>query len=225
MIQVVPAILRVSYATLAERAALVAGLVPLVQVDVVDGIYAPEPTWPYAGDTEGMFEKLQSGEERLPLHDRLKYEADLLIQNPELSLDSWIHAGFKQIVIHFESTKHLDDIIVRLRGAPCTIGLAFKPETSLEVITPWISKVDFVQCMGNDRVGQTGVPLDPKVLHRVSRLRAQFPELLIGVDIGVNFETAPKLIAAGVTRLVAGSAIFESGNPELAIRRLGGEAV
>lgn len=225
MIQIVPAILRVPYATLKERAALVVGLVPLVQVDIVDGLYAPDPTWPYEGDAEEMFQKLQNGEERLPESDRLVYEADLLIQNPEVSLESWIAAGFKQIIIHFESTTHLDEIITRLRESGCVIGLAFKPGTALDAIIPWIPKIDFVQCMGNDLVGQAGVSLDPQVLATVSRLRAQFSGLPIGVDIGVNFETAPKLIAAGATRLVAGSAIFASDNPALALRRLGGETV
>ena len=75
--------------------------------------------------------------------------------------------------------------------------------------------------MGNDRIGFGGVPLDEElVLPKISELRKRHPELTISVDIGVNAETAPRLIAAGATRLVAGSAIFGKANPAQAIKEL-----
>ena len=175
-------------------------------------------------DEENIFEKLQNGEERLPESDRLMYEADLLINAPEITLDSWIAAGFKQFIIHLESTDDMGGIISRLRSAGVGVGIAFKPSTSNDKLAPYINAIDFVQCMGNDLVGQAGVPLDPLVLDKIRDLRKKFPDLPLGVDIGVSTETAPELIAAGATRLAAGSAIFKSEDPERAIRKLAGES-
>ena len=51
-------------------------------------------------------------------------------------------------------------------------------------------------------------------------LRTRHQNSIISVDIGVNLQTAPKLVDAGATKLVSGSAIFESDNIEEAIRKL-----
>ena len=89
-------------------------------------------------------------------------------------------------------------------------GIAFKPSMSLENVFSLISLVDFVQCMGNDKIGISGVSLDEKVYDRVKLLREKYPDLPIEVDIGVNEETAPLLVDAGATKLITGSVLFTS---------------
>jgi ribulose-phosphate 3-epimerase len=64
--------------------------------------------------------------------------------------------------------------------------------------------------MGNDTLGHHGVELDEKVLERIKILREKYPDLPIAIDIGVDQETAPALVEAGVTKLVSGSAIFNT---------------
>ena len=90
------------------------------------------------------------------------------------------------------------------------IGIAFKPGTPLADVSPLISFVDFVQCMGNDKIGFGGVSLDEKVYERIELLREKYPDLPIEVDIGVNEQTAPLLVKAGATKLITGSALFNS---------------
>jgi pentose-5-phosphate-3-epimerase len=138
-------------------------------------------------------------------------------------------------VVYIESTKKLDDIIEKLRAANVSIGLGILPHTPLAdvyacleknpaIYRPKTSDISpknqryiegggvFVQHMGSDDIGYHGVELDPVVYDRVREIRAKYPEIPIAVDIGVNEETAPKLVEAGVTKLVSGSTIFGSEN-------------
>ena len=66
--------------------------------------------------------------------------------------------------------------------------------------------------MGINHVGFQGEPFDERVIEKVKAVRAKYPEMIISVDGGVSLETAPKLIEAGVSRLIVGSAIFNSDN-------------
>ena len=74
--------------------------------------------------------------------------------------------------------------------------------------------------MGIAKIGYQGQPFDGQVIQKIQDLRKQYPEVTISVDGGVNFETAPKLIEAGATRLVSGSTILQSNNPEKTIEQL-----
>lgn len=223
MTQVIPTIIPESFEELKVKVERVADYVPLVQIDIVDGVYAPPLTWPFTNDPENKFKALVRGTERLPHHDTLRYELDFMVRDPEVVLDVWIAAGFSQFIIHLESTQDMSGIISRLRTAKKGVGIALKPNTHNDALIPFIDSIDFVQCMGNDKIGYHGVPLDPRAVEKIKELHAQYPTLVLGVDIGVNFETAPRLTIAGATRLAAGSVILKSDDPARAILRLSGE--
>jgi len=56
MIQIVPAIMPRSFKDLEHSLSAVSGVAPLVQVDIMDGIYTESSTWPYAtGDSIADF--------------------------------------------------------------------------------------------------------------------------------------------------------------------------
>ena len=74
--------------------------------------------------------------------------------------------------------------------------------------------------MGNDKIGYHGVELDKKVLQSIKDLRNRHRKLIISIDIGVNFDTSPLLVEAGVSKLVSGSAIYSSFDRGDAIRKL-----
>lgn len=223
MIQIVPAILPTSFEMIEQKVARVLGHAPLVQIDVVDGAYAPATTWPFTEENDSVFESLVSGERTLPHLDVVHYEVDLMVRAPEVLLDSWIAAGFSHLIIHVESTENLEKIISRVKASGRGIGLALKPSTPNDVIRRFIPSIDFVQCMGNDTIGRHSIALDASVFEKVRDLRSTFPELTIAVDIGVNQDTAPRLIAAGANKLVSGSAIFDSEDAAEALQALSGE--
>ena len=98
------------------------------------------------------------------------------------------------------------------------IGVALNTTTPIETIKPIISKVDFIQCMGIEKIGYQGEPFDERVLEQISELRKIYPELIISVDGSVNETTAPLLVKAGANRLVVGSAIMNSYDVRETIR-------
>jgi ribulose-phosphate 3-epimerase len=218
---VVPAILPESLDDLAQHVARVKGAVSRVQVDVANGSYAPTRTWPYT--TSEGFAELVAQDVGLPLWEDFEYEVDLLLQKPEVIFADWIKTGIIGAVVHIESTDEHAAIMDMAQNAGIDLGWGIKPSTPNEKLFDLIETLGmpgFVQVMGNDTIGHHGVELDGRVYDKVAEIRAQYPELPIAVDIGVDDETAPELIDAGATKLVSGSFIFESPNIREAVELL-----
>ncbi len=221
MIDVVPAIIPDSFETLSEKAERVRELVPRIQIDIANGSYAPTRTWPYTND--GHIARLLSQDEGLPFWEDLSYEVDMLVRNPEDVLDQWIDIGVDAVVIHIESTSEHSLILQKARERNVEIGWALKPSTPNQTLFDIIESAgmpNFIQVMGSDTIGHSGVELDEAVYEKIADIRAMYPELPIAVDIGVNEDTAAALIDAGATTLVAGSAIFEAPDVREAIEQL-----
>ncbi len=202
---------------LKEKLSLTVGAAELVQIDICDGSFVPSRTWPYAKPDE-HFLKIQREEEGMPHWEDLEFEIDLMVSEPELKVNEWVAAGAKRIVIHYESVKNFEQfledfepIFGKLTGLPFPVelGLAINIDTPTDEIFPYLRNVDFVQCMGIQKIGYQGQKFDEKVIEKIRTLRSVYPEGIISVDGGVNFETAPYLIEAGANRLISGSAIFE----------------
>lgn len=211
MIQVVPAIIPVSFEDLKSKLEKVSPFVNKVQVDVMDGKYTPPISWPYNSSDKDF---------KFPLNSQISIEVDMMVEKPEDQIDKFLFAGAVSLIIHIESTNKLDEIIKKLHENKIKIGIALRPETPNSELESCVEKIDFVQFMGNQKIGYQGVELDERVLGKIKDLRKQHPGLIIGVDIGVNFKTAPKLISAGANKLVSGSSIFNSEDIGKAIEKL-----
>lgn len=209
-IEIIPAILPKDFAEVEDKTSLVLGLVKTVQIDVCDGQFVPNATWPYKKHDD-TFQKLVKEEDGLPNWEKLNYEIDLMVNRAEEIVDEWVSAGAMRIIIHVEMKGDFADAIARLKDR-AEIGLALNIETSVDVIEPFKDQIQFVQCMGIDNVGFQGQKFDQEVINKVREIKSKYPNLLISVDGGVSLENAPKLIEAGVNRLVVGSAIFDSDN-------------
>lgn len=218
MIHVVPAILPENFEHLETQMGVVKGHVDRVQIDIANGSYAPSTTWPFSNNKQ--FEELKNGEEGLPFWRELDVELDMLVEYPEKYLGDWLSIGIAAAIIHIESTTKHSHILENVRMSDTELGWGVKPNTPNEKLFRIIEEADqpdFVQIMGNDKIGYHGVELDPRVYEKARAIREKYPELPIAVDIGVNEETAPKLVEAGVTKLVSGSAIFEADDIHEAI--------
>ncbi len=216
-IEIIPAILPMTFEELENQVSLVTGFVGTVQIDVCDGQFVPNATWPYRKHDD-TFEKLVKEEVGLPGWEELNFEIDLMANRPGERVDEWIQAGASRIVLHVESKGFSRDVIASLSGR-IEVGIALNEETSLEVIAQYREHIDFVQLMGIDRIGFQHQPFDDKVIGRVGEVRLKYPDLPISVDGGVSLANAPALIAAGATRLVVGSAIFADENPTDAVEK------
>lgn len=218
MIQIIPAILPTDFEDLRTRLAQVRKLAPFVQVDICDGEFVPSVTWPY-GDP-GSFAKILSEDEGFPFWEDFQFEFDLMVARPEEVVQDWIDAGASRIIIHNKSTEKLGEILDQLERSFVESGVALQIDEDPKVLAPYIEKIDFIQCMGIARIGHQAEPFDEKVVHKIKEVRALFPDIIISVDGGVNFDTAEILGKAGANRLVSGSAIFNTSNPEKAIESL-----
>jgi ribulose-phosphate 3-epimerase len=217
MIEVIPAIIPKSLDDLRNHVVRVRGLVNRVQIDVSDGITTPTRTWPY--EDARSFKNIQNGEEGLPYWDDVEYEVHLMVKNPESVVKDWIGAGVSSVVFHPSFSEHPESVIEECRDFNVEVGIAFTPSEDWGSLTEQFKDVDFIQVMGNERIGFHGVELNQNVYEIIASLREHFDKP-IAIDIGVSEETAPRLVEAGVTKLVAGSAIFGSDDPEAAIQRL-----
>lgn len=216
MIEIIPAIMPKSYDDLVEKMRLFVGVVPLVQLDIMDGRFVMARTWPYfPGDQH--FARIVSEEEGMPEWETLGFEVDLMVGRPEEAILQWIRAGASRIIVHVEGMKDFEAIREAIPEGLIELGLALNTTTSLSTIESYLDRIDFVQCMGIARIGFQGEEFDERVLAHIRALRASRPDMPISVDGAVNFETARVLVDAGATRLVSGSAILESDDVALAI--------
>lgn len=223
-VRIVPAVLPKSFKDLSEHLERIAGGAKRVQVDIVDGSYAPHKTWPYHDG--GTFKKIIEEEHGLPHWDVFDYEFDLMVANPLEVLMSYVHAGASHIIVHarsqtsVEAVQKLVDLRSDLGAFEVKVGVALMPDAQPEELEPFEAQYDYVQVMGVEHIGKQGEPFDKRALNLLERLRRRYPELPLQVDGSVNKDTARSLVEAGANVLVAGSAVFGQDDALAAIVEL-----
>ena len=223
MIEIIPAIMPRSFQELREAAESVNGLVGTAQIDIMDGIFVPEKSWPYSED-EMMLSALVKDDDGFPCLEELGYEIDLMIKKPEESIENWVSLCASRLILHIESLPNPRETFSIVRGYLDTahggrdaekqieLGVAIDIDTPNEHLNEVMPFVSFIQCMGIAKIGYQGNPFDPRVIPKVKDLRELYPDVIISIDGGVNSESIPQLVEAGANRLVAGSAIFGSND-------------
>ena len=210
MIKIIPAVIPQNLDIVRERFGKVLGLVEKVQMDIVDGDYAPVKTWPFVDKNSKDLMRLVHGEEKFPYIDDFVLEVDMLIKHPIEYISDFILIGAKSFVVHIDSDDNLKECIEIIKNAECQIGLGIKPSGDISLLESFLPQADFVQFMGNDRVGYNGVELDENVLIKISEFHKKYSSVPIQIEIGVNEETIPRLKEAGVSSFISGSAIFNA---------------
>lgn len=136
------------------------------------------------------------------------FEVHLMVESPEAVVGRWVDRGAKRIIVHELSEE------VLMHQHLVEIGLGVLLDTPLEDVFQLISTVDYLHLMSISEIGAQGHPFEPIIFDRIKRIRENFPEVVIAVDGGINLENAEKLLEAGADRLVVGSAIYNSEDPE-----------
>lgn len=208
MATIIPAIIPNSLAHLVETLELVAPFTHTVQIDIVDGKFVPFTSWPYhEGDSFDEFRACVAG---------FDVEIDLMVQEPEMVIESYLKAGVSQVVVHLESTNNLAAIIAYKEQYNFKLGFSINNDTELSALDLVIESADYVQLMGIAKIGSQGQPFDTRVLTRIAELKSMHPELMVSIDGSVNAESLPPLIQAGANRFVAGSSILAQEDPRVA---------
>ncbi|MBU4284621.1 ribulose-phosphate 3-epimerase [Patescibacteria group bacterium] len=217
--QIIPTILVKTFKEVKEKIKAVENYVDWIQLDIMDGVFVGNKTWPYAEGKISDLKKISAcGRPAVGWKTKVKLEAHLMVQNPEKVIDKWLK-NVDRVIVHFESKiEDLENLIKKVHSHKKQIGLAINPETNCRVIAPFLEKIDLVLFM-SVRPGLGGQVFEPEVLDKIKALREIWPKGDIGVDGGVNDKNAGKIFAAGANLLCVGNYIFKSENIKQTIEK------
>ena len=154
---------------------------------------------------------------------RKPLDVHYMIERPERYIAQTARLGAMMMNVHQEATLHLHRTVEEIHAAGMKAGVTLNPSTPVSTLEDIIGDVDMVLLMSVNP-GFGGQKFIENTLAKVKRLRRLIDEsgshALIEVDGGVQAETAPRLVAAGVDVLVSGSYVFKAKDPEEIIRQL-----
>jgi ribulose-phosphate 3-epimerase len=212
MIELLPSILSADFAHLADEvAAAERGGGSAIHVDVMDGHFVPNIT--LGPPVVKSLRKVT----RLPL------DCHLMIENPDEYIPAFAYAGANWVSVHQEACRHLHRSIELIAHHGMLPGVVLNPATRVETIFDILPLVHHVLIMSVNPGfgGQKFIPhsLD-KIEHLVHIRKEMGLAFKIEVDGGVAHNTVGALVQSGAELLVAGSAVFDGGNPEQDARDL-----
>ena len=201
--KIAPSILAADFARLGEevKAVTEAGA-DYIHVDVMDGHFVPNITL-----GPDMVRALRS-------HSTLPFDVHLMISPVDPYVQDFADAGADIISVHPEAGAHLHRTIQLIKSAGKKAGVVLNPATPFDAARPVLGDVDLVLIMSVNP-GFGGQSFIESQLDKISEAAAAIREtgrdIELEVDGGINFDTAPRAIAAGANVLVAGTATFKGG--------------
>lgn len=206
-----------SFDDIREHAERVFEYVDYIQLDLMDGNFVEAKSWPFFDKDKQSARELMDGEIRLPFAEKIKYEFDLMVREPEADLKKFQKLGASRLIIHANSIGDRDFFNKEIESLGTKWGIAFLATDNVKSWSEEILKADFVQLMGIENIGYQGQPFDPRTLDQVLHIKQIKPNAIISVDGGINLDTAHELAQIGVTRVVSGSVVFGANNPSVSI--------
>ena len=203
MVMIEASILSADAARLGEQAreAEAAGC-EAVQVDVMDGHFVPNITF-----GPGVVKAVRS-------HISVALDVHLMIYRPEQYLQAFADAGAERLIVQQEACVHLHRVLQSIRDLGIESGVSINPATPLNVLEEVLDMTDFIQLM-TVNPGFGGQTFIASQLDKIRRLRRMLDEggfeIPIAVDGGIDTRTAPQVVSAGATVLVAGSSVYGKG--------------
>jgi len=209
---IAPSIFAADFGILREQLAVIeAGGADLIHVDVMDGHFVPNLT---------MGPVIV---EAIRRNTRLPLDVHLMISEPDRYLQAFFDAGGSRLAVHVETVPHLHRTIQAIKKLGAEAGVAVNPATPVSVLEDIAPDLDHVLVMSVNPgfSGQTFIPRSESKIRRVRELLTRVGSAAgIGVDGGVDAGNAGRLVAAGATYLVAGTALFREPDLVQAIHAL-----
>ena len=207
-----PSILDVDFAHLErELKKIENGGADLLHLDIMDGNFVPNISF-----GPRIVESIKSITS-LPL------EVHLMVEKPENHIKSFINAGGDIIIVHYETSKHLDRLIQTINEAGVKSGIALNPATTLSVIEYLINKIDILLLM-TVNPGFGGQKFIPEMIAKIEKARKiidnQKKSISLAVDGGINLDNIYQVVKAGAEIIVVGQIISKSSNPEMIIKKI-----
>ena len=199
MIQLAPSLLSADFSRLADEIASVEDGADVLHLDVMDGHFVPNITFGPA-----IVKACRA-------HSKLAFDCHLMISEPQRYIERFLEAGADMISVHVETEPHLQRALQLIRDGGAKAGIAINPATPAEALSTAIEFCDYVLAMTvNPGFGGQKFlePVVPKIRQIAGLIRQRGLQVVIEVDGGLDTRTAPAVVAAGATILVAGSAVF-----------------
>lgn len=170
------------------------GGIDSIHFDVMDGLFVPR--W---GLHPEMLKAVKS-------KTKLPVDVHLMVEDVEPYINEFAQAGAEYFAPHIEPVKHIHRVVKKIRESGMKPGVALNPGTPLNVLDAIIDDLDIVVLMAINP-GIVGHKLIPSAIQKISALKKYIGnrKILIQIDGGVTFETAPIMLANGADMLVCGS--------------------
>ena len=212
MRKIAPSILSADFSRLGEEiAAVEAAGADWIHIDVMDGHFVPNLTI-----GPGAVRSLRKT-------TSLPFDVHLMIEHAEQYLDAFAGAGSDWITVHAEAAGHLHRTLARIQEMDIRAGVSLNPATPLALIEPVLPDMDLLLIMtvnpgfGGQQFIRTMLPKIRQARDQIDRLSRP---IVLEVDGGVTPANAREIIEAGADVLVAGAAVFGSGDYRTAISAL-----
>jgi ribulose-phosphate 3-epimerase len=147
--------------------------------------------------------------------DGVPFDLHLMMDHPEGQLENICSLHPSLVIVHYEAAADYEAFWHELRSMEIKVGLAIKPETTIEQVKHLLPGLDHLLIF-TGRLGHNGGEFRTDCLEKIGQARAINPDLEIGVDGGVNQETGRMAIEAGANLLDCGSFIHDAEDPEIA---------
>jgi ribulose-phosphate 3-epimerase len=202
-VKLAPSILSADFARLGDEvAAIDAAGADWIHVDVMDNHFVPNLT------VGPMVVKALRPWSAKP------FDVHLMVSPADALVEAFAEAGADILSVHPEAGPHLHRTLQRITALGKRAGVVLNPATPLEAVEPVLDLVDLVLVMSVNP-GFGGQAFLASALPRIAALRRLIDgsgsAIELEVDGGVDAATAPQVIAAGATVLVAGTASFRGG--------------
>lgn len=187
--------------------------VDLVHFDVMDNVFVPNTSF-----NDDTFSKIRK-------YSNLNFEIHLMVENPFDYINNYFYDENDVIIIHYESfsdEKEFLKCILQIKEHH-KVGVSIKPATSIDVLLPYLSLLDYVLIMSVEPGfgGQKFMDVCLPKIKELKELREKNNyKYIISVDGGINLETSKLVKEAGVDLCVAGSYVFNHKNKEEAIKSI-----
>ena len=213
-VEVAPSILSADFGRMREQVeeVLDAGA-RVIHIDVMDGHFVPVITF----GPKMVADLAESVHERGGFAD-----VHLMIDQPERHLDQFARAGADSITVHVETCPHLHHTLQQIHDLGCRAGVTLNPATPVSALDEAARYADVLLCMSVNPGwgGQEFIPASLDRLPEMRRLASAREGIAVEVDGGVHRATIADVYRAGANICVAGSGIFDGGEPAEAYRAL-----